>query len=162
MTRYIFREIQAEDLNQLLDIYNSNTEFLIHHLGRERVDSHWLLEELKEMKVSNFRSLGVIDEEQNKLVGHFDFKVAEEAYLSLFMLDKSLQNSGLGSHLYRLFEQESLEKSHSIRIDVVKGYNHKVKDFWIKQGFTVDKEIDLEWNDNRLKADIMRKNLSAK
>lgn len=162
MTRYIFREIQTEDISQLLDIYNSNTEFLIHHLGRERVDGHWLLGELEDMKVSNFRSLGVVDEEQNKLIGHFDFKVAEEAYLSLFMLDKSCQNSGLGSHLYRLFEQEILGKSHSVRIDVVKGYNHKVKEFWLKQGFIVDEEIDLEWNGNTLKADIMRKKLVTK
>ena len=162
MTRYIFREIQVEDISQLLDIYNSNTEFLSHHLGRERIDSHWLLKELEDMRISNFRSLGVVDKESNKLIGHFDFKVAEEAYLSLFMLDKSYQKSGIGSYLYKLFEQEILEKSHSVRIDVVKGYNHKVKDFWLKQGFTVDQEIDLEWNGNTLKADIMRKNLVTK
>lgn len=162
MTRYIFREIQVEDISQLLDIYNSNTEFLIHHLGRERVDRHWLLKELEDMRISHFRSLGVVDEEQNKLIGHFDFKVAEEAYLSLFILDKSYQNSGLGSRLYRLFEQGILEESHSVRIDVVKGYNHKVKDFWLKQGFTLYEEIDLDWDGNTLKAGIMRKNLVVK
>ena len=48
---FIISEITEEDMNGVLDVYNSNEDFLLSHLGRREVSIQWLKQEQEEMKI---------------------------------------------------------------------------------------------------------------
>ena len=59
MAQFEIRRALPQDVQRITEIYNSNTEFLLHHLGRERVDRHFIAREMEEM-----RRVGVLDHGQ--------------------------------------------------------------------------------------------------
>ena len=46
MAQFEIRRSLPQDVQRITEIYNSNTEFLLHHLGRERVDRHFIAREM--------------------------------------------------------------------------------------------------------------------
>ncbi|MEY8417285.1 hypothetical protein [Tissierella praeacuta] len=47
------KEIAEEDIKRVLEIYNSNQDFLMFHIGNQEVNMDWLIQEQKEMKDTN-------------------------------------------------------------------------------------------------------------
>lgn len=146
MDNYRFDLITADDIEKVLDVYNSNTSFLEKHLGITNVSKEFLTEEIAEMKNIGFTSVAIRNSEGN-IVGICDFKVAEEVYLSLLMIDAKQKRNGLGSRIYcqleKIFKAEGADR---VRVDVVDDYEDNVVAFWKKQGFIHCEKIQLEWN----------------
>ena len=65
------RKIEKSELELALNIYNSNKEFLIHHLGKECVDEEFLINEIDEMLAHGFTSNIVFIEDEP--VGIIDY-----------------------------------------------------------------------------------------
>ena len=154
----LIREIEDKDLQVITDIYNSNEEFLIHHLGHDRVDRDFILHELTEMKEHGFSS--TIIEDDGNPVGIIDYMIREDksVYLSLMMLDKKMQSKGIGAGLYRLFEEMVLRRgAEYIRIDVVNDHSPNVIPFWQKMGFAGQYEDSLTWGDKTSNVLVMKK-----
>jgi len=42
--------IEEKDLNQILEVYNSNAHFLVKHMDRDKVTNKWLQQEVESMK----------------------------------------------------------------------------------------------------------------
>lgn len=146
------------DIDKILEIYNSNPDFLEKHLGTARVSKKFIANEMQEMKKIGFRSF-VIKNSEGNTVGICDFKIAEEVYLSLLMIDAKQKRNGLGSRIYsqleQLFQSEGADR---IRIDVVY-YEDNVVAFWKKQGFIPCEKIRLEWNGHQSNAIKMIKTI---
>ncbi|HOP72847.1 MAG TPA: GNAT family N-acetyltransferase [Thermoclostridium caenicola] len=123
--------VNNNDLNEVIEIYNSNEHFLVAHMDKERITKQWITEE-----------------------------IGEESYLSLLMIHNDFRGKGFGKLIFQGFEEyvKSL-KSKCIRIDVVTNYDHSVLDFWIKNGIIKFKDIELNWAGKRLPAVTMKKNL---
>jgi ribosomal protein S18 acetylase RimI-like enzyme len=146
------------DIDKVLEIYNSNSDFLEKHLGASRVSKEFIANEMEEMKKIGFRSF-VIKNSEGNTVGICDFKIAEEVYLSLLMIDGKQKRNGLGSRIYSQLEQLfQAEGADRIRIDVV--YEDNVVAFWEKQGFIPCEKIQLEWNGHKSNAIKMVKTIS--
>ncbi|WP_313757303.1 hypothetical protein [Tissierella sp.] len=47
------KEIAEEDIKRVLEIYNSNQDFLMFHIGNQEVNMDWLIQEQKEIKNTN-------------------------------------------------------------------------------------------------------------
>ncbi len=159
MDNYIVDTLGQNDINKILDIYNSNKIFLENHLGVTTVSKDFIVKEIEEMKKSGFKSL-VIKNNYGTIVGICDLKVADEAYLSLLMLDAKIKGNGLGSSIYN--QLEKILKANNvkrIRIDVVDQYEENPLIFWEKQGFKPSEKIQLEWNGYKSKAVKMYKTI---
>lgn len=112
------------------------------------------------MKHIGFLSYVIVDKDTEMIRGTIDYRLSEEVYLSLFMLDASLQGKGLGRNLYDCFENEIVKKgTKRVRIDVVNEYEGNVVAFWEKLGFIGEEEVVLEWGNKKSRALVMRKNL---
>ena len=61
------------DIDKVLEIYNSNSDFLEKHLGASRVSKEFIANEMEEMKKIGFRSF-VIKNSEGNTVGICDFK----------------------------------------------------------------------------------------
>ena len=157
---FYVKQLESKDLRKILEIYNSNSKFLISHMDRDIVTNEWIIKELKSMEKIGFKSCKVIDRKTEDILGIIDFKIDEETYLSLFMIHNNFQGKGIGRIIYDEFEQyiKSLG-SKSIRIDVVTNYDNSVLDFWINKGFVKFKDIELNWAEKTLPAVIMKKYL---
>ena len=95
---------------------------------------------------------------EGNIVGICDFKIGDEVYLSLLMIDDKLNGKGLGTIIYNHLEEIFKSKnSKKIRIDVVYDYKENVLSFWEKQGFIPNEKIQLEWNGYKSKAIKMYK-----
>lgn len=148
-----------EDIDKILDIYNSNRSFLENHLGVSAVTKEFILNEMKEMKKSGFQSF-VIKDNADRIIGICDIKISEESYLSLFMINGKMKRSGLGSDIYNQMEEFlKAEGVKRIRIDVVYDYEDNVVGFWEKNGFMHYEKIQLEWNGYKSKAIRMCKSI---
>lgn len=152
--------VEKDDLKDIVEVYNSNIDFLKSHLGVDKVTYKWLDNELEIMKQDDFHSYKIIKKDTNEVVGFIDFKIDNETYLSLLILHKNYKNKGIGKLIYKALEEyvKSL-KSDCIRIDVVTNYDNNVIDFWSKNGFKKIKKIELNWGDKILPAIIMKKKL---
>lgn len=152
--------IKDEDLNDVMEVYNSNKDFLLSHMNTHKIDYNWLINELNTMKESRFNSCKIIEKSSGKLIGIIDYKNGQETYLSLLMLHNNYKNKGYGKIIYNKFEQyiKSLNSS-GIRIDVVINYDNNVLNFWTKNGFKKIKDIKLNWTGKVLSAVEMKKNL---
>jgi len=157
--RYDFKEVHEKDMNRILEIYNSNTEFLQSHIGLSDIDLKWLSDELTESRKLGFSSYKIIDALTLSVVGFIDFQIADEAYLSLLMIDRNYNGKGIGTQLYKTFEDLFCTEVTSIRIDLVKEYNSSVFNFWKRQGFLQKEDVKLKWNDKILEAHLMRKSM---
>ncbi|KGJ48999.1 hypothetical protein KD33_11510 [Clostridium sp. NCR] len=148
------------DLDQFVNIYNSNVDFLINHIGVSKIDLQWITKEFKEMQRINFNCCKVVDKNNDSVIGLLDFKLGEISYLSIFMLHKDYKSKGIGKQVYNLFEQYlQSSNSKSIRIDIVNNYNKNIYEFWTNLGFEKVKDIELEWSGKKLSATYMLKNI---
>ena len=129
-----------------LRIYNSNPDFLLHHLGQEQISLDFIDEERREAARHGFglrlisaggRPLGILDYMQ---------RPNGYVYLSLLILDASAQRQGLGRRAFHAFE--TLVRSRGatrIRIDVVNDYEPNLIPFWQKLGFVCKRTDSLCW-----------------
>jgi len=160
-TKYFYVDlVNINDLNEVIDIYNSNKHFLVAHMDKEKITNQWLIEEIKSMKEIGFNSGKIVEKSTGKIIGVMDFKIDEESYLSLLMIHNDFKGKGFGKQIFQAFEEyvKSL-KSKCIRIDVVTNYDSSVLDFWIKHGFIRFKDIELNWTGKKLPAVTMKKHL---
>ena len=157
------KPIEEKDIDMALNIYNSNSDFLYHHLGRDNVDESFLVGERKEMSTHGFMSNFVIMNAQP--VGIIDYMQNKEGYvyLSLLMLSMEYQNKGFGKVIYRNFEGEVRGNGATkIRIDVVDDYENNVIPFWEKMGFHKIRKDELTWGDKTSSVTVMEKNFDSK
>lgn len=157
------KKINISNYEQALKVYNSNKEFLFHHLGKTSVDKSFIVNEVKEMEEHGFSSnLVYID---NEPIGILDYMIlpSHDAYLSLVMLDSSMQHAGVGTNLYLYLERKLVDEGvKSIRIDVVNDYETNVIPFWEALGFLGQKETFLTWGEKTSKVLVMTKSLLNK
>ena len=148
------------DVDSVVEVYNSNTLFLENHMDTQQVTFEWVTEEVESMKRAGFCSCKAVDKNSRKIVGIIDFKIDEEAYLSLLMIHKDYENMGFGKQIYKAFEEYAKSrKSKYIRLDVVTGYSDKVVNFWIGNGFEKFEDIKLNWTGVTLSAVTMKKEI---
>jgi len=151
-------DVNEEDIRGVLEVYNSNTDFLLSHMNKREVNIEWLMQEQEEMKGIDFKTL--IVKENNNIIGFIDICLKEECYLSLLMVHNEYRNKGYGKEIYEALE-EYLRKINlkSVRIDVVYNYNEAVLRFWINRGFKEIEKAQLQWADTLLDAVVMKKSL---
>ncbi len=150
--------VENKDLNDIIEVYNSNKLFLINHIGTNKVSYEWIIEELESMKKMNFYSCKIVEKSLGKIIGIIDFKIDEETYLSLLMLHNDYKNKGYGKLIYQTLEEYARSlKSKSMRIDVVTNYDNFVLKFWTSIGFNKFKDIEMKWAGELLPAVIMKK-----
>lgn len=160
MENFYIRELNPNDYKRVVEIYNSNREFLLNHLGVEVVEEAFISDEAVTMEKVGFRSCVIVNEEMQTVQGVLDYKPDEEVYLSLLMLAAESQGKSIGKKIYSLFESKMMkEKRASIRIDVVNDYPRNVVPFWEKLGFAGNETITLEWGNKKSNAVVMRKSL---
>ena len=148
------------DTDAVLDIYNSNPDFLLHHLDLERVDAAFLHREQEEMRQAGFSSCVLSGAQDGLPVGVLDYRPGDCAYLSLLMLHRAQRGVGLGRACYAFFERYAARQgSRSIRIDVVDDYEGNALPFWERQGFCARERTELRWGEKRSRALVMVKNL---
>ncbi|MDP9729004.1 GNAT family N-acetyltransferase [Alicyclobacillus tolerans] len=150
--------IEMSDVDNVVEVYNSNMIFLEKHTKNYPVTFEWVTEELKSMRNAGFCSCKVVDKRTGKMVGIIDYKIEQESYLSLLIVHQDYQNMGYGEQIYRAFEDYAKSrKSQCIRLDVANGYSDKVINFWIANGFEKLEDIKLNWAGVTLSAVIMKK-----
>lgn len=158
----LFRRIDAErnDIFSALSIYNSNSDFLLHHLAKPAVEKEFILNEIKEMEEHGFCSNLLID--RDEVIGVIDYKQQQDGYvyLSLLMLENSIQGKEKGTEAYKTFEKKVVEDgAKKIRIDVVDDHEPNVLPFWEKQGFSAVGRDKLTWGEKTSSVVIMEKTL---
>ncbi|MCQ4923614.1 GNAT family N-acetyltransferase [Tissierella carlieri] len=155
------REITEEDINGVIEVYNSNQDFLKFHIGRQEVNIEWLIQEQKEMKAIDFKILVAKENESNVVIGFIDIGLMEECYLSLLMVHNEFRCKGYGKEIYDALEDCLRENNfRRIRIDVAYGYSEEVLQFWKNRGFEEIKKIKLQWVDRLFDAIVMKKDLN--
>ena len=154
------RPAGRRDTAVLAAIYNSNPGFLLHHLGRERVDEAFLLRELEEMAGAGFASFLITEGEGGPAVAAADLRCGEEAYLSLLILHRDAQGRGLGRRCAALLEERlRAGGSRRVRIDVVDGHPGSPLPFWRRLGYEGSQRVNLTWGDKTSSALVLRKEL---
>ena len=158
---FVVDVLNIDDLLEVTNIYNSNKNFLKYHMDKESITYDWLLENINEMKFANFSPCKIIDKSSNKILGIIYFKISKETYLSLLMFHKDYTYKGLGTIVFRSFEKylKSNDKCSCISVDVITSYPDNTLNFWIKNGFTPFKNIELDWNEGPLSATLLKKDL---
>ena len=152
------RTIDTTNMADAIKIYNTNTEFLIHHLGENHIDESFLKNELEEMLAHGFTSNYILVDKEP--IGILDYMINGEGYvyLSLMMLTKEKQKKGLGTAVYDFFENRVLnDGAQIIRIDVVDDYENNVLPFWEKMGFKTKRRDELTWGNKKSSVSVMEK-----
>lgn len=159
MDNYIFSKMELNDINKIVEIYNSNVVFLMAHMGISNISKEFILNEINEMKNVGFTS-SIIKDNKGEIIGVCDFKIEKEAYLSLLMIHSKFKGKGLGkdiyNHLERVLKSNSVKR---VRIDVVYDYEENVLGFWEKQGFVSKEKVELEWSGYKSNAIKMHKSI---
>lgn len=152
---------QPTDIDELVGVYNSHPVFIRQHLHRTAVTPEWMAEEIKAARDAGFWSLKVVAKRTGYIIGIMDVKIDAETYLSLLMVHRNHAYQGIGQRVYRGLEAYARShESRMVRIDVVTGYDARVWDFWVRNGFQTVGNITLEWNGITLPAVVMRKALA--
>ena len=160
MNSYCIRKVTNDDVCKIVEMYNSNEKFLLNHLGYKSIDDSFINRELVEMETDDFLSCIITDVQTGDIIGVIDYKPDTTVYLSLILIDKKYHRKGIGTLVYRFFEEEMLRSGkQSIRIDVVNDYDGNAVDFWKKQDFIPHKQIKLNWGNKQLNALVMLKAL---
>ena len=153
-------EVQPTVVQDVVSLYNSNKDFIRHHMGTDHITPEWVMNEWETMKQSGFLSCKAMDKKSGNTIGIIDFKVGEETYLSLLTIHEEAQNQGIGKQIYDAFEEyATAAHSKSIRLDVVTKYSDNVAKFWVKRGFVKERDIELNWSGVILPAVVMKKAL---
>ena len=159
MDKYTFSKVELNDIHKVVEIYNSNVSFLMAHMGISNISKEFVSNEINEMKSVGFIS-SVIKDNKGEIIGVCDFKIQEEAYLSLLMIHSKFKGNGLGkdiyNHLERVFKSKNVKR---VRIDVVYDYEENVLGFWEKQGFVSKEKVELECNGHKYNATKMYKSI---
>ena len=151
---------QPTDIDDLVAVYNSHPAFIRQHLNRTAVTRDWMAEEITATRDAGFWSCKVIGKSTGHVIGLLDVRIDAETYLSLLMIHRSQAHQGIGQQVYGALEAYvRSHESHAVRIDVVAGYDDRVGDFWVRNGFQVVEDITLEWNGATLPAVTMKKAL---
>lgn len=159
MNKYTFHKMEDDYVDVVVNIYNSNKTFLQNHMGISRVTKDFILKEIEQMKNHGFDSL-IIKNNPGEIVGVCDFKIENEVYLSLLMIDAKHRGNGIGRRVYNQLEKIfKSKKVSSVRIDVVYDYEENVLRFWEKQGYVANEKINLYWNGYKLNAIKMYKSI---
>lgn len=152
------RKIEENDIETAIKIYNSNGDFLTHHLGCNIIDEEFIVGEIKEMSEHGFLSNFVV---MNGVpIAIIDYMQNDNGYvyLSLLMLSSELQNKGLGKNVYQHFEANvRCCGASKIRIDVVDDYDNNVVPFWEKMGFVKTRRDELTWGKKTSSVTVMEK-----
>lgn len=98
-------KIQPTDVQDIVSLYNSNKDFIQHHMGTDHVTPDWVMNEWESMKQLGFLSCKAVEKKSGNLIGILDCKVKEETYLSLLMIHGDVQNRGIGKQIYDAFEE---------------------------------------------------------
>lgn len=153
--------VDHSDLNSIVEVYNSNRDFLACQMERAEVNLEWLLDEMEIMEEFGFHSCKIIEIATNEIIGIIDISIhKEETYLSLLMLRGEYKNRGLGSEIYRQVEAYiKSSNSHSIKLDVIVHPEYDALPFWIKNGFVKVEEWELN-SSGPLRAVRMKKQLN--
>ncbi|SKC73957.1 GNAT family N-acetyltransferase [Maledivibacter halophilus] len=152
--------VEKEDLPGIVEIYNSNINFLQAHMSRKSVDIDWIKKEIKNMKEEGFYSCKIICKKTKEIIGIIDFSLKEKCYLSLIIIHNNHKKMGYGKEIYLGFEDYVKSKgARDIRIDVVTNYDRNVLKFWKVNGFNVAEKIELNWTGKILNAFIMKKRI---
>lgn len=152
------RTIELTNIADAIKIYNSNTDFLMHHLGEDHIDESILKSELEEMLAHGFTSNYILVD--NEPIGILDYMINGKGYvyLSLMMITKEKQKNGLGTAVYDFFENMVRNSgTQIIRIDVVDDYENNVLPFWEKMGFVIKKRDELTWGNKKSSVAVMEK-----
>jgi len=152
------RTIDTTNIADAIKIYNSNTDFLMHHLGENHIDESFLKNELEEMLAHGFTSNYILVD--NEPIGILDYMINAEGYvyLSLMMITKEKQKNGLGSAVYDFFENMVRDSgAQIIRIDVVDDYENNVLPFWEKMEFEAKRRDELTWGNKKSSVSVMEK-----
>ena len=158
MGKFYIRNAEQTDIDQIVDIYNSNSSFLLNHIGKSQIDALFIQNEFTTMRQMGFRSCVILQQENDSVVGVIDYKPGDCVYLSLLMLNSEFQGNGNGRICYQLFEKCMLQSgTQKIRIDVVNDYPGNVVPFWEKQNFMVDSFTKLIWGEKCSDAVVMTK-----
>ena len=88
MDNYKFDIITRNDIDKILDIYNSNTSFLENHMGISTVSKEFIINEIEEMINIGFNSL-VIKNSDDNILGICDFKIEDDVNLITLFQTKS-------------------------------------------------------------------------
>lgn len=150
-----------EEIKLALEIYNSNSDFLMHHIGKSSVDESFIRNELAEMEEHGFTSNLIMDGDE--YVGIIEYMLREDGYvyLSLLMLKRDVQRTGMGSSIISSFEKKMVDEgANIIRIDVVNDHEPNVIPFWEKMGFVGQREERLTWGDKESTVLVMEKRFS--
>lgn len=159
MGRYILRASTENDIGRIVEVYNSNEEFLINHVGATAVDENFVRDNVNLMHSAGFFTDVIVDLETGELVGVAEYKPDDTVYLTLFMID-SKYKGGTGSQAYVAFEEKMAgQGSHSIRLDVVDKYVGNPVGFWEKCGFKITKRTVMSWGNKKRDALVMMKNI---
>ncbi len=151
-------EFNPSNYKDVLKIYNSNKDFLLHHLGQSQVDEAFIIKETLEMKEHGFCSQLVLQNGMPIAILEYMLQSSGSVYLSLLMLLKDSQNKGLGTDIYRFFEQNMINiRASEIRIDVVNDYHPNVVPFWERMGFVGQNEDTLTWGQKTSIVLVMKK-----
>lgn len=152
-------DIELNDIDDIVKIYNSNKKFLYAHMGVSSIYPEFIFNEIDKMKQLGFKSQ-VIKDGKNYTLGICEYKIDYIVYLSLLMLDSRVKGIGLGKLIYNQLEIMFKSKNvNSVRIDVVYDYKGNALKFWEKQGFTPCGKINLEWNGHKSAAVKMYKTI---
>lgn len=149
------------DIDALVGVYNSHPAFINRHLHRTAVTRDWMAQEIKATQDAGFWSCKVTEQSTGHVIGLLDVRFATETYLSLLMIHRNHEHKGIGRQVYAALEAYARShQSDSVRIDVVTGYDTRVLDFWVRNGFQVVEDITLEWNGSTIPAVAMKKSLA--
>ncbi|MCL5971566.1 MAG: GNAT family N-acetyltransferase [Firmicutes bacterium] len=153
---------QPTDIDELVGVYNSHRAFIRHHLHRIAVTPDWMAEEIKATQDAGFWSCKVVEKSTGHVIGVLDVQFGVETYLSLLMIHRSHAHQGIGQQVYGALEDYARShESRGVRIDVATGYDNRVWDFWVRNGFRVAENMTLEWNGATLLAVAMKKALAT-
>lgn len=156
MESFIIRKAAENDVDRIVEIYNSNTEFLKTHLGKNEVNASFIKQELVEMNRLDFASCVI--EMKEKIVGIMDYQDRDCVYLSLLMLDARERGQGLGRACYRQFESMMKARNRKcIHIDVVCENSGNLLPFWESVGFIQNGKSKLFWGEKESEAVVMKK-----
>lgn len=159
MKNLTLRPAGLEDIGIITAIYNSNPEFLLDHLGVSRVTENFLCDEMLEMQRQGFTTR-LFTTETGQAVGLADYRPDQTAYLSLLMLNASIQGQGWGRRCYELLEQQLLAQGCAqVRLDAAQG-PHSPAPFWEKLGFIPGETICLTWGGHSFPATVMHKDIT--
>lgn len=151
--------ISPTDIYDIMNVYNSNVDFLKTHLDKEQITLAWITDELSSTADMGFKTYKIVQAYSNAVMGVIDIKIDPiESYLSLLMLHESFKNQGLGKNIYQNLEFYIKScGSNVIRIDVVTHHNDKVLGFWKNLGFSKACDVVMNWSGKELSAACMKK-----